>query len=256
LTTAPRRSPSPSATRPALPAAVPAAAPCPRAATRPSALRTLNVDTPAAAAIWLSLAPAASSSRIRAASCGVSLEAPFGSRRAGHPARAKRLIPPPHRDRIHPERRRGLRLADRAQPDQLHRRQPPPRLIPGIPGKGGQPVHRHQPAAIIHPIPPDPVTALIISGTGPPRPPLRRKTREKPAVSPGQDRGRDPITPRQQAAMSGVLVSRSCRVPVGVAEAPDWAGRPTRGTPGTATFRILMTTFRVAQRHRAPARLW
>ena len=43
-----------------------------------------------------------------------------------------------------------------AQPDQLHRRQPPPRLIPGIPGERGQPVHRHQPAAIIAGDQPDP----------------------------------------------------------------------------------------------------
>jgi hypothetical protein len=46
-------------------------------------VRTLNVDTPVAAAISLNLAPAASSSRIRAASSGVSFEAPFGPRRAG-----------------------------------------------------------------------------------------------------------------------------------------------------------------------------
>ena len=52
-------------------------------ATRPSALRTLNVDTPVAAAIWRSVAPAASSPAIRAASSGVSFEAPFGPRRAG-----------------------------------------------------------------------------------------------------------------------------------------------------------------------------
>ena len=118
----------------------------------------------------------------------------------GHPARGQRLIPPPHRDRVHPERRRGLRLADRAQPDQLHRGQPPARLIPAIPGERGQPVHRHQPAAILAgdqpdpgrdlrspggqqrqgqlgehpchhpPLPAGPVTALIFSGTGPSRP--------------------------------------------------------------------------------------
>ncbi|HJY58750.1 MAG TPA: hypothetical protein VJ418_20430 [Streptosporangiaceae bacterium] len=57
--------------------------PRPRAATRPSALRTVNVDTPVAAAISLRVAPAASSSPIRAASCAVSLEAPFGPRREG-----------------------------------------------------------------------------------------------------------------------------------------------------------------------------
>ena len=84
------------------------------------------------------------------------LRAPPGRDQPGHPARRQRLIPPPHRDRVHPERRRGLRLADRAQPDQLHRGQPPARLIPGIPGKGGQPVHRHQPATIIAGDQPDP----------------------------------------------------------------------------------------------------
>ena len=55
----------------------------PPAATRPSALRTLNVDTPVAAAISLRVAPAASNPAIRCTSCGVSLEAPFGPRRAG-----------------------------------------------------------------------------------------------------------------------------------------------------------------------------
>ena len=82
-TAAPGRWSSSPATRLALPAAAPAAAPRPRAATRPSALRTLNVDTPVAAAISLRVAPAASSSPIRAASSGVSFEAPFGPRRAG-----------------------------------------------------------------------------------------------------------------------------------------------------------------------------
>ena len=43
----------------------------------------MNVDTPAAAAIWRSVWPAASSPAIRAASAGVSLDAPLGPRRAG-----------------------------------------------------------------------------------------------------------------------------------------------------------------------------
>ena len=55
----------------------------PSAGTRPSALRTLTVDTPVAAAISRSVAPAASSPAIRSVSSGVSFEAPFGSRRAG-----------------------------------------------------------------------------------------------------------------------------------------------------------------------------
>ena len=80
---------------------------------------------------------------------GGPLRAPPRGDQTGHPARGQRLIPPPHRDRIHPERRRGLRLANRPQPDQLHRRQPPARLIPRIPGKDGQPVHRHQPATAV-----------------------------------------------------------------------------------------------------------
>ena len=53
------------------------------AGTRPSALRTLNVDTPVAAAISRSVAPAASSPAIRSTSSGVSFEAPLGPRRAG-----------------------------------------------------------------------------------------------------------------------------------------------------------------------------
>ncbi len=62
--------------------AAPAAARVP-AATRPSALRTLNVDTPVAAAICRRVAPAASSPVIRSTSSGVSFEAPFGPRREG-----------------------------------------------------------------------------------------------------------------------------------------------------------------------------
>jgi hypothetical protein len=65
------------------PAATPTAAPCPADGTRPSALRTLNVDTPVAAAISRSVAPAASSPAIRSTSSAVSFEAPFGPRRAG-----------------------------------------------------------------------------------------------------------------------------------------------------------------------------
>ena len=74
-------SPSP-ASWPALSPAAPAAG-RPPGATRPSALRTLNVDTPVAAAISRSVAPAASSPAIRSTSSGVSFEAPFGPRRAG-----------------------------------------------------------------------------------------------------------------------------------------------------------------------------
>ncbi len=66
----------------------------------------------------------------------------------GHPTLGQRLVPPPHGDRVHPERLRDLRLAGRPQPHQLHRGQPPARLIPGVPGEGGQPMHQHQPARL------------------------------------------------------------------------------------------------------------
>ena len=76
-----RASSSSPATRPALSAV---AAGRPRAATRPSALRTLNVDTPVAAAISPQRRPRrVQFPAIRAASSGVSFEAPFGPRRAG-----------------------------------------------------------------------------------------------------------------------------------------------------------------------------
>jgi hypothetical protein len=57
--------------------ASPTSSPSParEAATRPSELRKLNVDTPVAAAICRSVWPAASSSPIRAASLGVSFDA-------------------------------------------------------------------------------------------------------------------------------------------------------------------------------------
>jgi hypothetical protein len=53
---------------------------------RPSALRTLNVDTPLATAICRSVAPAASSPAIRSTSCRVSFEAPSAH---GGPASAR-----------------------------------------------------------------------------------------------------------------------------------------------------------------------
>jgi hypothetical protein len=48
-------------------------------------------------------------------------------------------------------------------------------------------------------------------------------------------------------------VSLSCGVSVGLAEAPDWAGRPGTGYPSPADSRILMTTFRVTQCHLSDA---
>ena len=80
-----------------------------RAGTRPSAVRTANVDTPAAAAIAAWDFPAAASSLILPVSSGVSLDGPFGpacppparpARRAGtHPATATAS---PRRSRTRP----------------------------------------------------------------------------------------------------------------------------------------------------------
>jgi hypothetical protein len=46
-------------------------------------------------------------------------------------------------------------------------------------------------------------------------------------------------------------VSLSCGVSVGLAEAPDWAGRPGPGYTSPAGFRILMITSRLTQCHRS-----
>ena len=58
------------------------------------------------------------------------------------------------------------------------------------------------------------------------------------------------ITSVPECAVSSVgflwgsaAVSLSCGVSAGLAEAPDWAGRPGTGTQVPADFRILMTTF-------------
>ena len=80
------RGPGPGAARPASapsPALVLAGSPARGAGTRPSALRTVNVDTPVAAATCRSVCPAASSSPIRAVSSAVSFDGPFGPGRAG-----------------------------------------------------------------------------------------------------------------------------------------------------------------------------
>ena len=69
-----------------------------------------------------------------------------GWHQPGHPAAGQRPIPPPDRGRVHPEPLRHLGLRRGPQPDQLHRGQPPARLVGGVPGERGQPVHGHQPA--------------------------------------------------------------------------------------------------------------
>jgi hypothetical protein len=117
--------------------------------TRPSAARTVNVETPVAAAICRSVCPAASSPAIRAASAGVSFDAPFGPRRTGTspatPPQAERyagnLLPvrPGHQelhrrrvylDRINPAAQRDRRpLAATAR--QRRRRTPRGQQHPG-----------------------------------------------------------------------------------------------------------------------------
>ncbi len=60
------------------------------------------------------------------------------------------------------------------------------------------------------------------------------------------------ITSVPECAVSSVgflwgpaAVSLSCGVSVGLAEAPNWPGRPGTGYPSPADFRILVTPFRV-----------
>ena len=84
--------------------------------------------------------------------CGVqprgSPRALSGRDQARDPAGRQRPLPPPHAHRDHPERLRHLRLGRGPQLPQLHRRQPPPGLVPRVPRERGQPVHPHHPAAV------------------------------------------------------------------------------------------------------------
>jgi hypothetical protein len=66
------------------------------------------------------------------------------------------------------------------------------------------------------------------------------------------------ITSVPECAVSSVgflwgsaAVPLSCGVSVGLAEAPDWPGRPGAGYSSPAGFRILMITFRLTQCHRS-----
>ena len=79
----PASPPAAGASPPAAGASPPAAGAWPPGRTRPSAARTVNVETPVAAAICRSVWPPASSPAIRAASPGVSFDAPLGPRRTG-----------------------------------------------------------------------------------------------------------------------------------------------------------------------------
>ena len=112
----------------------------------------MNVDTPVAAAICRSVCPPASSPAIRAASPGVSFDAPLGPRRAGtSPATPPEVSAWSHRQTVAgstpnasatwpcdaARNRTSCTAASRAA-----------RLVPGIPGEGGQPVHRNQPAVL------------------------------------------------------------------------------------------------------------
>ena len=71
-----------------------------------------------------------------------------GRDQARHPAAGQRPVPPPHGHRDHPERARHPHLGRGVQLHQLHRGQPPARLVPGVPRERRQPVHPHHAAAI------------------------------------------------------------------------------------------------------------
>ena len=72
-----------------------------RAGMRPSAVRTANVDTPAAAAIAAWDFPCAASSPISCVSSGVSFDGPFGPRLpAASPASPSRRYPSSHRHSV------------------------------------------------------------------------------------------------------------------------------------------------------------
>ena len=136
------------ASPPAAGASPPAAGARPPGRTRPSAARTVNVETPAAAAICL----AASSPAIRAASAGVSFDAPLrpaaDGDQPGHPAAGQRLVPPPDGGR--PPRTPpppGPAARPAAAPAAPRPADGPPRP-PASQGEGGQPVHRDQPAVL------------------------------------------------------------------------------------------------------------
>ena len=64
------------------------------------------------------------------------------------PAARQVLPPPPQGQRDHPEPGRHLRLPRGLQLPQLHRRQPPRRLVPRVPRERGQPVHPDHAAAV------------------------------------------------------------------------------------------------------------
>ena len=162
------------------------------------------------------------------------LRAPPRGDQPGHPARGQRLIPPPDGGRVHPERLRHLTLRGGPQPDQLHRRQPPARLIARIPREGSQPVHDHQAAVLAGqqahargdlrrpggqqrerqlaehtshhpPIPPGRLSChnFLTKGRAetPRHPGKHGKCRNKSRSG----RDRTPVTPRKKAAMSGAL---------------------------------------------------
>ena len=84
-----------------------------------------------------------------------------GRHQPGHPAVGPRLTPPPHSDRANPEPGRHLNHRRRPTLDQLHRRQPPTRLVTVIPRIRQVPVqedptpvgvlHQHHSRADLHP---------------------------------------------------------------------------------------------------------
>ena len=162
-----------------------------RAGTRPSAVRTANVDTPVAAAIAACDFPAAASSPILCVSSGVSFDGPLrpalARHQPGQPAAPVPVQPPPQRHDADPERVRDLLLRRRLQLRQLHRRQPAARLVPAVPAERHQAVHPHRAAAAAERLQPDPAGDLGRAVRDPRKRQLRQPARHLRLPEPPYD---------------------------------------------------------------------
>jgi hypothetical protein len=67
----------------------------------------------------------------------------------GQPVPPVGVRPPPHRHRVGPEPGRDLLLRRRLQFRQLHRRQPPRRIVPRLPAERRHPVHPHRAGPVV-----------------------------------------------------------------------------------------------------------
>src|SRR6266498_3433520 len=254
-------SPAPVPPAAASPPAVACACPAGRVPVRPSAARTLKVDTPVAAAIWRSRMPCPSSPAIRATISGVSFDARRGPLRAG----TSPATPPVVRAWSHRQMVAGstpnasatcpwLAAFSRTSCTAASRRpasspashanvaspcthtSPPPGPVttptPGAissaaAGSSGRGSWVSIPA-IIHPIPQPSILAYIFLQNGPERTQMTRKTADQSA--------KDTRTAR---SMSGAPGLPECRPPV--QGRPGQAGRGDR-LPGPQPTRCALTT--------------